>query len=82
VPENPKLIFCVIWETSVFVGQVLALQEGLDDHGIIDQFLSGKRFLSSSYHPDNLQGDPNPATHSVYAQGKAAGSGSKPSFSV
>jgi hypothetical protein len=47
-----------MWETSVLVGQLLALQEGLDDHGIIDQFLPGKRFLLSSNHPDNLQGQP------------------------
>jgi hypothetical protein len=82
VPENPKLILCVIWETSVLVGQLLALQEGLDDHGIIDQFWPGKRFLLLSDHPDNLQGHPNLTTHSFYTQGKAAGSGSKPLFSV
>jgi hypothetical protein len=34
--ENPEFILCVMWETSVLVGQLLALQEGLDDHGIID----------------------------------------------
>ena len=58
VPANPEFILCVMWEASVLVGQMLALQEGLGNHGIIDQFLPGKRFLSSSYHPDNLQDQP------------------------
>jgi len=29
VPENPEFILCVMWETSVLVGQLLALQEGI-----------------------------------------------------
>ena len=58
VPENPESILCVMWETSVLVGQLLAVHEGLDDHGIINQFLPGKRFLLSSNHPDNLQCQP------------------------
>jgi hypothetical protein len=28
VPEKPEFILCVMWETSVLVVQMLALQEG------------------------------------------------------
>jgi hypothetical protein len=48
----------VIWEASVFVGQLLALQEGSAVGWMTKEssisLRQGKSFLSSSKHPDNL----------------------------
>ena len=83
--RNPELILCVVWEASVPVGQLLALQEisdvGWCDEGIIHHFLAVKSFLSSSKHSDKLQGQPSHASCSVCIHGKVAGSGRKPLIS-
>jgi hypothetical protein len=51
-------ILFVMWDVSVLVGQLLALQEGSAVGWMTKEtsinFWEGKRFLSSSKHPDNL----------------------------
>ena len=54
---------------------------GLDDEGIIHQFMAVKSFLSSSEHSNKLQGQPSHAVCSICTRGKAAGSGRKPLIS-
>jgi hypothetical protein len=48
----------VMWEASVLVGQLLALQEGSSVDWMTKElsinFRQGKSFLTSSKHPDNL----------------------------
>jgi hypothetical protein len=51
-------ILYVMWEASVLVGQLLALQAGSSVGWITKEssisFRQGKNFLSLSEHPDNL----------------------------
>jgi hypothetical protein len=50
----------VMWEASVLLGQLLALQEGSAVGWMTKEssisFWEGKSFLSSSKHPDSLCG--------------------------
>jgi len=60
---------CTCWATSCFTRWQCC---GLDNQGIILQFLAGRSILSSSKHTDS------PHFYSVHTQDRAAGPGSKP----
>jgi hypothetical protein len=83
VPGNPKLILCVIWETPVLVGQLLALQEGsavgwMTMESLIN-FCQEKCFSCLQIIQTTSKVIP---TLPPIAQGKAARSGSQPLFSI
>jgi hypothetical protein len=80
------LMLFVMWEASILVGQLLALQEGSAvgwmTKELPNNFRQGSSLLSSLKHPDNLRDQSSTASYSLHAEGKVGGPGSKPLTSV
>jgi hypothetical protein len=66
VHVNPEWMFIlyVMWEAFCTCKATACFSKrqfwGLDDQGIIHQFLAGKSFISFSKHSDNFWGQPSP----------------------
>jgi hypothetical protein len=82
-PEQMSILF-VMWEASVHVRQLLALQGGSAVGWVTKEssinFRQGKSFL----HTESIQttSEASPTSCSICAQGKVAGPGNKPLISV
>jgi hypothetical protein len=74
----------VMWEVSVLVGQLLALQEGSAVGWTTKESSINFRQGKVCSHLQSIQtaSEARPASYSVHAQNKVAGPGSKPLISV
>jgi hypothetical protein len=78
---NPECMsmLCVMWEASVLVGHLLALQEGSAVGWMTKESSLNIRQGKILSHPQIIQkiSEASPASYTVHAQGKMAGPRSK-----